>query len=56
MLTHKFTKADWDASEAKKKGGKDGLKTTQMSSINNVPGLRAAVILLLDAEGIEYKV
>ncbi len=55
MLTHKFKKTEWDAAEAKKKAGKDNLKNTQMSSINNVPGLRAAVVLLLDAEGIEYK-
>lgn len=56
MLTHKFNKTVYDAIEAKKKAGKDALKNTQVSSINNVPGLREAVKLLLDAEGIEYKV
>lgn len=55
MLTHKFKKAEWDASEAKKKAGKDSLKNTEMSSITNVPGLRDAVRIFLDAEGIEYK-
>lgn len=54
-LTHKFDKVKWDASEAKKKAGKDTLKNTLVSSIQNVPDLRAAVKLLLDAEGIEYK-
>ena len=54
-MIHKFVKAEYDAIELKKKNGKDGLKNRQMSSINNVPGLRAAVILLLDAEGIEYQ-
>lgn len=54
-LTHKFNKVQWDAQEAKKKAGKDILKNTQITSINNVPNLRDAVKLLLDAEGIEYK-
>jgi len=41
--------------ETKIKVAKDTLKNTQISSITNVPGLREAVRLLLDIQGIEYK-
>lgn len=54
-LAHKFQKAEFEAREAKKTAGKSALKDTQMSSINNVPGIRNALILLLDATGIDYK-
>ncbi len=40
---------------AKVKAARAALKETQIANINNVPGLRDAVKLLLDAVGIEYK-
>lgn len=54
-LAHKFQKAEYEAREAKKTAGKSALKDTQISSINNVPGIRDALKLLLDVTGIEYK-
>ena len=43
-----------EAKKVKAEMARNALKATQMSSINNVPGLRDAVIKILDALEIEY--